>query len=83
MAVYIVLSSHLLANQEKYQKTCFLNMYYGNIHMECYYYCQQYEYYFDIIDITGKKKIFFPVIFLKNGISYCWYQYKEEFDIFF
>lgn len=48
------------------------NLYYGYLHMECYYLCQQYKDYFEIIRSQGHKRVPFGIGFLKNHILNQW-----------
>lgn len=40
------------------------NLYYENLHMKCYYFCQQYENYFKTANIKCHKRVFFAILFL-------------------
>ncbi len=44
------------------------DLYYGNLHMECYYFCQQCEDYFEVVGLLGHKRVPFAAGFLKNRI---------------
>ena len=45
-----------------------LNLYYGHSHMECYYFCQQYEDDFEVTRFLAHKHVLFVAGFLKNRI---------------
>ncbi len=55
-------------NINRFLKSRNPNLYYGNLHMEYYYFCQQCEDYFEIIELLGHKRILFAVGFLKDHI---------------
>ena len=40
------------------------DLYYGSLHMECYYFCRQCEDYFDTTGATGHKRVPFAASFL-------------------
>ena len=44
------------------------NIYYGYLHMECYYFCQQCEDHFEIAGSLGYKHVPFVAGFLKDCI---------------
>lgn len=48
------------------------NLYYGNLHIGCYYFCQQCENHFEIVSLLGYKHVYFTARFLKNCIFNCW-----------
>ncbi len=48
------------------------DLYYGNLHMECYYFCQQCEDHFEVAGSLGHKRVFFAAGFLKNRILNWW-----------
>ncbi len=48
-----------------------LDFYYGNSHMECYHFCQQYEDHFETVGAKGHKRVPFATSFLKYRILYC------------
>ncbi len=52
------------------------DLYYNNLHMECYYFCQQYEDYFEVAGLLGHKRIPFAAGFLKDHILNRWQQQK-------
>ncbi len=54
------------------------DLYYGNSHMECYYFCQQYEDYFKVAGSLGYKCVPFAAGFLKDRILNRWQQYKTR-----
>ena len=45
-----------------------LDLYYGYLHMKCYYFCQQYEDHFEVAGSLGNKRVPFVVGFLKHCI---------------
>ncbi len=42
------------------------DLYYGNLHMECYYFCQQCEDHFEVARSLGHKRVLFTAGFLKD-----------------
>ncbi len=48
------------------------NLYYGHLYMECYYFCQQWEEYFEIMRSLGHKRVPFATSFLKDYILNQW-----------
>lgn len=46
-------------------------LYFGNLYIECYYFCQQCEDHFEIAGAKSHKRNFFATLFLRNGISFC------------
>ena len=53
-------------------------LYYGNWHMEGYYFCQQFEDHFDTAGEEGYKRVLFAAFFLKDRILYRWQQHKAS-----
>ncbi len=51
------------------------DLYYGNLHMECYYFCQQCEDHFEVVGSLGHKRILFAEGFLKARILNRWQQH--------
>ncbi len=45
-----------------------LDLYYGHLHIECYYFCLQYEDHFEIAGSLGHKRVPFAAGFLKDRI---------------
>ena len=48
------------------------DLYYGNPHMECYHFCQQYENHFETAGAKGHKHEPFAAFFLKDCILHRW-----------
>ncbi len=48
------------------------NLYYSNLHIEYYYFCQQCENYFEIAGLLSHKHVPFATRFLKNRILNWW-----------
>ncbi len=44
------------------------DLYYKYWHMDCYYFCQQYEDHFEVVGSLGHKRVLFAVGFLKDHI---------------
>ena len=48
------------------------DLYYGSLHMECYYFCWQYEDHFNTAWATGHKRVPFAALFLQDRINFRW-----------
>ena len=46
------------------------DLYYGQSHMECYYFCQQCEDHFKTARATGPKRVPFAASFLRNRVKF-------------
>ncbi len=44
------------------------DLYYSHLHMECYYFCQQYEDYFEVAGSLGHIRVPFAIGFLADRI---------------
>ncbi len=44
------------------------DLYYGNSHLKCYHFCQQFEDYFETAGAKGLKRVSFAASFLKDCI---------------
>ncbi len=55
-----------------------LDLYYPNLHIKCYYFCQQCEDYFEVVGSLGHKRIPFATGFLKDCILNQWQQHKTR-----
>ncbi len=53
------------------------DLYYDNLHMECYYFCQQCENYFEVARSLGHKRVLFASGFLKDRILNQWQQHNK------
>lgn len=58
----------------------FLDIYCTKSYMNCYNFCQQYNYYFAIVGATEANQISFAAFFLQNWNSFCWQQFKWKQD---
>ncbi len=54
------------------------DLYYGHLHMECYYFCQPFEDYFEVVGSYDHKHILFTLGFLKDRILNWWQQHKTR-----
>ena len=54
------------------------DVYRGKSHMECYNFCQQYEYHFATAGAKGPNRILFAAFFLRDRINFRWQQYKRK-----
>ena len=54
------------------------DLYYCNLHIECYYFCQQYKDHFKSAGAKSHKRIPFAATFLKDCILNCWQQHKAR-----
>ena len=52
-------------------------IYYGKLHMDCYYFCQQCKDYFETSEATRAARTPFAAFFLYENISMRWTQYKH------
>ncbi len=52
------------------------DLYCGHLHMQCYYFCQQYEDHFEVAGLLGYKRVPFAAGFLKDRILNRWQQHK-------
>ena len=50
-------------------KAWFSDLYYGNLHMDCYWFCQQYEDHFKTAKAKGPNKILFAALFLHGSVT--------------
>ncbi len=48
------------------------DLYYSNLHIECYYFCQQCEDHFEVMGSLGHKLVLFIAGFLKDHILNQW-----------
>ncbi len=48
------------------------DLYYGNLHIECYYFCQQCKDHFEVAGSLGHKRVPFAAAFLKDRILNRW-----------
>ena len=62
--------------RERPLKTRTPETYWGKSHMECYYFCQQYENHFETSDATGMNHTLFAALFFRVSISLRWTQHK-------
>ena len=56
------------------------DFYYENLHIECYYFCQQCQNYFETSAAKSHKRVPFTSYFLKNRIFFCWQQHKNKIE---
>lgn len=56
------------APQERPLKARFSNLYYGNLHLNCYRFCQQYKDHFKTARANGPNQIFFAALFLCESV---------------
>ncbi len=63
-------------NTNKPLKSWNPNLYYSNLHIECYYFCQQCKDHFEVAESLGHKHVSFAPGFLKNCILNWWQQHK-------
>ena len=65
------------AEREQLLKAKVLEVYYGKLYMDCYYFCQQCKDHFETAEATGTNRTPFAAFFLRENISVCWTQYKR------
>ena len=56
------------------------DLYYGNLHIECYHLCQQWKDNFETAGPKGHKRVPFAASFLKDRILHRWQQNKTRTD---
>lgn len=64
--------------REKHFKIRFWDLYYENLHIDCYRFCEQCEDLFEIAKAKRPNEIPFAGLFLRRIVSYCWFQYKKQ-----
>ena len=57
-------------------KARFPDLYYGNLHIDCYRFCQQCEDHFETVGASGPNRIPFTASFLRGSVVQRWHQYK-------
>ena len=68
----------VLELQEQPFKAWFLDLYYGNLHMDCYRFCPQYKDYFETARVKRPNRILFAALFLRGLITQQWFQHKRR-----
>ena len=66
--------------QKQPLKAWFPNLYWGNLHMDCYRFCQQCEDHFKTAGAKKSNRIPFAASFLRGGVTQRWLQYKRRHD---
>ena len=61
-------------------KARFPDLYYGNLHMDCYQFCQQSEDYFKTAGAKRPNRILFAALFLRGSVTQRWLQHKRRCD---
>ena len=64
--------------REQLLKTRFSDLYYGNLHMDCYRFCQQREDHFETPGAKGPNRILFAASFLRGSVTQQWLQHKRR-----
>lgn len=59
-------------NANRFLKSLKLDLYFDNLHIECYYFYQQCEDHFNIISLLGSKPVLFTTGFLNDQIFNWW-----------
>ena len=57
-------------------KAQFPDLYYSNLHINCYRFCQQYEDHFGTAGAKGPNRIPFTALFLRRLVTQQWLQHK-------
>ena len=70
--------SQLLKERERPLKAKVPDVYYRKLHIDCYYFYQQYEDNFETSWATGTKQTPFAASFLCKNISIRWTQFKRR-----
>ena len=68
------------ASRKRAFKARNFDLYYRNLHMECYYFCQQCEDHFDTAGATGYQYVPFAALFLRDRINFRWQQHKTQVE---
>ena len=68
----------LVEPKEQSVKARFLDLYFGKSHLDCYWFCQQYQDHFDTARANRDNRTPFATFFLRDGISPRWTQYKHR-----
>ena len=58
-------------------KAWFPDLFYGNLHIDCYRFCQQCEDYFKTAEAKGPNRIPFAASFLHGSVTQQWLQHKQ------
>ena len=61
--------------REQLLKVRFTNVYYGNFHLDCYRFCQQYEDHFDTAGASAPNRIPFTTSFFYGSVVQRWHQH--------
>ncbi len=56
------------------------DLYYGNSHIECYYFCQQCEDHFETAGAKDHRRLPFAASFLKEKILFRWQQHQSKIE---
>ena len=72
------IASPTLEPQEKPLKARFTDLYYGNFHMDCYWFCQQCEDHFETAGAKESNRILFAALFLNRSVIQQWLQHKRR-----
>ena len=67
-----------LEPRERPLKARFPDLYYGNLHMDCYRFCQQCKDYFETAKAKRPNRIPFAALFLRRLVIQRWLQYKRR-----
>ena len=67
-----------LAERKRAFKAKVPEVYYGKLHIDCNYFCQQYKDHFETAGATGTNWTLFAAFFLCGNISMRWAQYKRR-----
>ena len=66
------------ALREQPLKARFLDLYYGNSHLNCYRFCQQYKDHFETVGANGPNRVSFAASFLRRAMVQRWHQQKHR-----
>ena len=59
-------------------KARFPNLYYGNLHIDCYQFCQKCKDHFETAAAKKPNKISFAALFLHGLVTQQWLQHKQR-----
>lgn len=63
---------------ERTPKARYPELYSEKSRLDCHRFCQQYENHFDAAGATGINRTYFAAMFLRDGMSLPWGQYKKR-----
>ena len=74
------IASPALEPRERPLKARFPDLYYSNLHMDCYRFCQQCEDHFETAKAKAPNRIPFAALFLRGLVTQRWLYHKQRHD---